>query len=168
MASCLNIDHSIETSRQGFMMEMYSMNKNQPMTKEHFIKRLGDLCLKSGLSGFPKDETDQHILLKSVILMIGHSGSFNEKEINDRLDIWVREISQIKNLDRVTLRRRLVDTGYLTRKKDGSSYQVSQPGPRPGLFEEAINQLNIPEVIATLREDIARRRKEYLEKSRGA
>jgi hypothetical protein len=56
------------------------MNNSQPITIEYFIKRLAALCLKSGLPGFPKDEIDQHLLLKSAILMMDQTGSKTEKE----------------------------------------------------------------------------------------
>lgn len=39
----------------------------QAMTKEYFIKRLADLCLRSGLSGFPKDEAVDQIDVVEVI-----------------------------------------------------------------------------------------------------
>jgi hypothetical protein len=143
------------------------MNNKPPITKEYFTKRLADLCVRSGLQEFPKDETDQHILLKSAILTIGQPGDFTEKEINDRLNVWVEEIGKIKYIDRVTLRRRLVDTGYLIRDKEGSRYLIAQPGPRPGFFDESIDQLDMLEVVTNAREDIARRKREYLEKSKG-
>ncbi len=139
-----------------------------PITREFFIKRLVDLCLRSGLPGFPKDDRDQHILLKSAVLILGGPGVFTEKEINEKLETWVSQVSQIKNMDRVFLRRRLVDTGYLTRNKDGSNYQIAQPGPRPGFFEESIDRLDILEVIETARQEMARRKREFLEKSKGA
>lgn len=144
------------------------MNNDQPISKDYFVKRLADLCLKSGLPGFPKNETDQHILLKSAVLLMDRSGNFTEREVNDKLDTWVKEVSQIKNIDRVTLRRGLVDSGYLVRSKDGSSYQVVQPGPRPELFEVDVDQVNPVEVIAAAREEIARRKREYQAKSKGA
>lgn len=137
------------------------------ITREHFIKRLGDLCLKSGLSGLPKNESDQQILLKSAVLMLDRSGKFSEPEINERLKAWVRDVSQIKELDHVSLRRQLVDTGYLKREPDGSRYWVAVPGPQPDLFDPTIDQLDIPQVIETLREEIARRKKEHLERSGG-
>ena len=143
------------------------MDNNLPISKDYFIKRLTDLCLKSGLPGFPKNEIDQHILLKSAVLLLNQSGNLTEGEVNEKLDTWVKEVSQIKNIDRVTLRRGLVDSGYLARSKDGSSYQVVQPGPRPELFAADIDQVNPVEVIATAREEIARRKREYQEKSRG-
>ena len=39
------------------------MNANQTVTEPLFLKRLTNLCLRSGMTGFPKDELDQHILL---------------------------------------------------------------------------------------------------------
>jgi hypothetical protein len=138
---------------------------DQPTSKERF-KRLGELCLRSGGSGFPKDFADQHILLKSAVLILGQPGTFSEKEVNEKLEYWVRHISQIKEIDRVTLRRRLVDTGYLVRSKDGSSYQIAQPGPKPGLFDATVDQLDVGKVIEATRAEIARRKKEYLEKAR--
>jgi hypothetical protein len=138
---------------------------DQPITKDRFEKRLAELCLRSGSSGFPKDIFDQHILLKSAVLILGQSGTFSEKEVNEKLEYWVRHISQIKEIDRVTLRRRLVDTGYLVRSKDGSSYQVAQPSPKPGWFDAAVDQLDVEQVIEAARSEIARRKKEYLEKS---
>ena len=143
------------------------MNTVRPITREHFIKRLGELCLRSGLSGLPKNETDQQILLKSAVLMLDRSGSFTEQEINVKLGAWVRNVSQIKELDHVSLRRQLVDTGYLKRDPDGSRYWVAVPGPEPDLFEEAVDGLDIPAVIEALREEIARRKKEHLQKSGG-
>jgi hypothetical protein len=143
------------------------MSNNRSITKEYFSKRLADLCIKSGLQDLPKDLTDQHILLKSAILMVGQpGGSFSEKEVNEKLELWFLEVGQIKFLDPVTIRRTLVDRGYLTRSKDGSAYQISQPGSRMILFDEEIDRLDVAEVIVTAREEIARRKREYMEKSR--
>jgi hypothetical protein len=58
----------------------------------------------------------------------------------------------------------LVDAGYLIRNKDGSSYQVVPLAPRPQFFEESIEEIDIPEVLKTAREEIARRKQEYLAK----
>ena len=142
------------------------MTTPQTVTKAYFTKRLAELCLKSGLSDFPKDEVDRHILLKSAVIMIGTAENLTEKDINARLEAWVDAVGQIQFLDRNTMRRSLVDAGYLRRSKDGSSYQVSRPGPRPGLFEADIDQLDIPQVIADAREETARRKREYLEKAK--
>jgi hypothetical protein len=146
---------------------MESVMADNTITKEYFIKRLSDLCVKSGLSEFPKDEKDQHILLKSAVLMLKGAGSLSEKEVNDKLETWVTDVSNIKYIDRVTLRRRLVDTGYLTRSKDGAAYQVVSSGSQLFVFDPAIDQLDPLEVIVNSREEIARRKREYMEKNKG-
>ena len=143
------------------------MNTIKPITQEYFIKRLSDLCIKSGLAGFPKDNISLHILLKSATITLGNSDSFTEKEVNAKLESWVKDISQMKGMDHVSLRRILVDTGYLTRNGSGSSYQVSQPGPRPDLFDATIDQLDVRKEIEAAREAIARRKQEFLQKSKG-
>jgi hypothetical protein len=143
------------------------MSSNHFISKDQFVKRIGDLCLRSGLSGFPKDDADQHILLKSVAMMIGQSGALTEQEINEKLRLWC-QVTQIKSIDYGTLRRRLVDTGYLVRSKDGSAYQVAPNGAGKFAFESAIDQINIPETIAAAREEIERRKRLYMEKSQRA
>jgi hypothetical protein len=60
----------------------------------------------------------------------------------------------------------LVDSGYLSRTKDGSSYQVAPPRPNPPFFDESIEQVNVMDVIQTGREEIARRKREFLEKQK--
>lgn len=144
------------------------MNTQQQLTQEQFTKRLVSLCLRSGLAGMPKDEIDQHILLKSAVLLIQPSSLLGEKEITEKLQVWLTQVCVIKNFDRVTLRRWLVDTGYLTRSSNGTSYQVAQPGPRPDLFDASIDQVDILETIRAAQEEMQRRKQAYLDKSRGA
>ena len=143
------------------------MNETQPVTQDQFIKRLTNLCLRSGLAGFPKDDLDQQILLKSAILLVGSGDAFSEKEINEKLEIWVTRVCPIQFFDRVTLRRYLVDSGYLIRSSDGARYQVAQPGPRPGFFDAAVEQLDILQVLQSARDEIERKKREYLSKAKG-
>jgi hypothetical protein len=143
------------------------MTNNQPITQAQFIKRLTNLCLRTGLVDFPKDDTDQHILLKSAMLLVGKADTFTEKEINQKQEIWCTDVCPIQFFDHVTLRRYLVDSTYLTRTSDGSRYQVTQPGPRPEFFDASIDQLDILQVLQTARDEIERKKKEYLQKAKG-
>jgi hypothetical protein len=137
-----------------------------PIQPEQFTRRLAELCLRSNLSAIPKKELDQHILLKSAVLLIGTAGVLSEKEITEKTHIWVTDICPIQGYDRVSMRRWLVDTGYVLRSRDGAAYQIAQPGPRPELFAAEVDQLDIPQVIAEARAEIARRKQEYLQKSK--
>jgi hypothetical protein len=70
----------------------------------------------------------------------------------------------MKKFDHSSLRRWLVDFGYLVRNKDGSRYEVAA-GSRAQLFDPSIDQVDIAEVIRNAREEIARKKQEYLAKS---
>ncbi len=144
------------------------MNTPQTMTSEQFTKRLVNLCLKSGLAGMPKDEADQHLLLKSAALLMGTTGALTEKEVNDKLQLWLTQVCVIKNFDRVTLRRWMVDTGYLTRSSNGATYQVAQPGPRPELFDASVEAIDPIETISAAREEQERRKQAFLAKAQKA
>lgn len=144
------------------------MNTNQKITSEQFTKRLVNLCLRSGLAGMPKDETDQNILLKSAALIINPSTPLTEAEVSEQLQVWLNQVCLIKNFDRVTLRRWMIDTGYLTRSSNGTSYRVAQPGPHPDLFDPSVDQVNIIETIQSARDEMERRKQAFLAKSKGA
>lgn len=138
---------------------------NQPtITQEYFVKRLIKLCLKSGLSGFPKDEVDRQILLKSAALTFNPTVVYVEKQVNQTLDAWIEGTGQSGKMDHGTVRRYLVDAGYLVREKDGSSYQVSS-GQRGDLFATSVDQVDPLQAITSAREEIAARKRAYLEKA---
>ncbi|MEA4910081.1 MAG: DUF2087 domain-containing protein [Anaerolineaceae bacterium] len=143
------------------------MNDTPFLSQADFVRRLSSLCSRGALGGIPRDEIDQHILMKSAVLMIGEPGPYNEQEINERLQAWITQVCPIQRFDRVTLRRWLVDSGYLERSRDGSGYQRTQPGPRPQFFDPAIDQVDVPAVVQAAREEVARRKQAYLEKSKG-
>lgn len=142
------------------------MDKNQTLTRELFEQRLAALLLRSGLAGMPKDVNDQHILLKSAVLMLGPAGTLTEKEVTERLEGWVKVSGQGKTLDRVSTRRALIDAGYLTRSADGASYEIARPGPRPELFAAAVEDIDVPAVLEAAREEAARRKAEYLARAK--
>jgi hypothetical protein len=139
------------------------MNIPKIITKQYFIKRLGDLCLRSGLSGFPAGREEQHILMKSAVLGLDPSGTYTEREIDSKLQFWISEIVELKGIDHVTMRRCLIDAGYLARNKEGTCYQISA-AQQPYSFESDIEQLDIATEIQNERDRIALRKKEYLER----
>ncbi len=140
------------------------MKNNQPMTTNEFKKRLVKLCLRSGLSDFPKSDIDQHVLLKSVMLTFDRTGDFTEKEINAKLKHWVEHIGTFELVDHVTLRRRLVDAGYVSRSNNGAVYQIAESGVGGDGFETAVNHLNPAQILSDARAEIERRKQAYLTK----
>ena len=141
------------------------MNPTSQITSELFSKRLAALCLRSGLASMPKDENDQHILLKSAVLLFKSAGPFSEKEINDQLQTWLTQVCVIKLFDRVTLRRWLVDMGYLARSSDGAAYQIHVP--QPSRFEADVDQIDILKTLQAAREEMERKKQAFLEQAKG-
>ena len=134
------------------------------MNTNEFKKRLVKLCLRSGLSDFPKSNVDQHVLLKSVMLTFAETAVFSEQQINAKLKYWIDNIGTFELLDHVTLRRRLVDAGYLTRSNNGATYQIANDDVGVVGFETAVNDLNPAQILNEARADIERRKQQYLAK----
>ncbi|WP_027416293.1 DUF2087 domain-containing protein [Aneurinibacillus terranovensis] len=79
-----------------------------------------DAYFKDGLDGplaeFPKKEKRKVAILKHIIKRFDYQKTYTEKEVNKIL----REVYD----DYVTLRRYLIEYGFMDRKADGSSYWV--------------------------------------------
>ncbi|MEN6409192.1 MAG: DUF2087 domain-containing protein, partial [Anaerolineaceae bacterium] len=106
-------------------------------------------------------------LFKSMMLTLKTDVTYTEKEINQKLSAWIDEVGgKLELVDFGTLRRGLVDNGYLTRNRDGSVYQVSVPGPASPVFEDAVNGVDPAEAVVNGRAEIERRKREYMEKAK--
>jgi hypothetical protein len=128
-----------------------------------FKDRLEVLCLRGGGQGFPRKQRDQHILFKSIILMLETRRDYTENEVNECLAKWLSEVGQAIEIDHVSLRRYLVDAGYLTRDAAGRSYRVD-PEQTAELFEAGIEEINLMDIVAEASKRTEKRKREYLEK----
>jgi hypothetical protein len=138
---------------------------NQLITCDEFTKRIVKLLVRSNLTDLPKSALDQQVLFKSVMLYLGQTDKMSEKEVNAKLIAWIQDVARMQAFDHVTLRRALVDAGYLTRSSDGATYQISPFNPRAWQFEAAIEHLDVLDVLNTAREEMAQRKRAYLEKA---
>ncbi len=134
----------------------------EPITCEEFKERLLDLCVHSSLTSLPHRLRDRHILMKSMVLNLSTDQRYTEKEIDERLKLWLATTGCARGLDHVTLRRQLIEHGYLGRERDGSCYWVCSTGGRQALFEPSVEDIDINEVIRTCRELIRQRKEDYL------
>lgn len=126
------------------------------ITLDEFVERLCKLGADRGPRGFPRRTRDREILLKSIVLGLDGERSYREREINERLIAWSREVAPAIEVDHVTLRRLLVDRGLLERTADGSRYRVGFP---PGMvaFDLAIFDLDLRATVAAYRDRASRR-----------
>ena len=131
------------------------------ITVAEFKARLVDLCLKSGLTGFPRGRRDRHILLRSVADTLDPAVTYRQDDVTDRLAFWFADIGQAIELDRVSLRRLMVDYGYLVRDKAGTSYRVRIEGRGEVEFGPGIAELDVYEVIGAGRKAIQEQKRRY-------
>ena len=135
---------------------------------DEFTAKLVELCLKSGLAGFPRGPRDRHILMKSVVLALDRSRVYSASEIGDRLSYWLADIGRAIESDHVSLRRMLVDDKYLERDSGGLRYQASSGGPADRLFSADVESVDVYMAIGEGMKAIAQRKHEYLRKRRDA
>lgn len=129
------------------------------ITLEEFIERVVRLGADPGPRRFPRGLRDREILMKSITLDLDEQRVYREREINEHLKRWLREIAPAIECDHVTLRRRLVDAGHLERPPDGSAYRVGFPA-KTVAFDVAIYDVDLRATVATYLAQRARRAEE--------
>lgn len=72
----------------------------------------------------PKKQQDAEVVLAISVLALDAERFYDESEINVNLAAWLDGIAADNGLDYVTLRRYLVDLGFLRRASDGAIYRV--------------------------------------------
>jgi hypothetical protein len=94
---------------------------------EEFVERLCRVGADRGPRRFPRKRRDAEILVKSILMLLDSSAEYAEREINRVLQEWKHGVAPAIHTDHVTLRRMLIDGGYLERTADGSRYRVGFP-----------------------------------------
>ena len=132
------------------------------ISRQELESRLVELCLKSGMTGFPRGRRDQQLLLKSIVLTLDPTKRYTEREIDDRLLFWLADIARSVDMDHVRRLRRLVDGGHLERQRDGSAYWVSEAGPRDALFDVDVDGIDVYRVIGEGMKEIERKKRLHM------
>jgi hypothetical protein len=107
-----------------------------------FERRMTALCLGGVGPALPRRRRDRHILLKSVALLLGHGTAYTERTINSLIGSWLEAAGPAVRLDHVSLRRHLVDEGYVVRDPAGGTYQVCPSPASPEPFDPAVDGLD--------------------------
>jgi hypothetical protein len=126
---------------------------------DEFVERLCRLGSDRGPRGFPRGARDRQIVMQSILMGLDSSRTYAEREINEILRAWNRELAPAIETDHVTLRRLLVDSGRLERTADGRAYRVGFP-PRAVAFDLEIYDLDLHATVEAYREQAQRRRRQ--------
>ena len=95
--------------------------------------------------------------------MLDAEAGYSEKEVNERLKSWLSRCQSF-NIDHVSLRRRLVEEGYLVRNADGSCYRVSVPEQAQRMFDPSLDRIDILETFQAGVDAIERKKREWQER----
>jgi len=134
---------------------------NERITAERFKKRLADLCVGSGPGGLPRRPADREILFTSVLLTLRREEGYTQKTLDRELVRWLTSIAEPIETDHVTLRREMVDRGFLVRESDGSQYRAAIPDWWTSAFESGVLEVDVPEVVERARQERARRKQAH-------
>jgi len=130
-----------------------------PITSSQFIGCFISLIL--GGRDLPKKQLDLHVLLISSILRIDPNRQYSESELNGELRIWATNFGGNFGLDHVTLRRFLIDYGYIRRDAAGTAYELESKD-LPFAFDPSIADLDLEEMIDKAREEREKRKQQYI------
>ena len=125
--------------------------KEAPVTATEFKDRLAALCRGTD-AGLPRKHRDRHILFRSIIQTLSVTERYSEQAVNAALKEWISEIGTGIGVDHVTVRRYLVDAGYLHRDAHGTSYQVQANGRGEVEFEPAVSRIDSAAAVQEARE----------------
>ena len=131
---------------------------------DEFASRLETLCLQRGGRGLPKKDRDRQILFKSVTITLDPNQAYTENQLNTALGKWLSNIGRMIDIDHVTLRRYLVDEGYLNRDAAGTAYSVRAEAT-VDLFDSAIDELDPLTLLEQAIERREQRKQLYLQKN---
>jgi hypothetical protein len=134
----------------------------KPISIAEFQDRLAVLC--PGMSGgLPRRQRDRHIVFRSIVQMLSVSQPYSEQAVNEALKEWISKVGTGFGVDHVTLRRYLVDAGYLHRDAYGTSYQVQPNGRDEVAFESEVGQVDPVDVVRKARQQAAARKRARME-----
>jgi hypothetical protein len=123
-----------------------------PIGAAEFRRRLTVLCSSGVGPGLPRKRRDTHILLRSMAMCFDPAVRYPEGAVGDVLKRWLDAAGPRVALDHVSLRRTLVDEGYLVRDPAGAAYEVRWAGRGGIAFETAVDLLGPEEILKAARE----------------
>jgi hypothetical protein len=130
------------------------------ITRHEFERRLILLCVRSGMRGLPRTRRDREILLKSIALLLTSDRVYTEAEIGTTIRLWLGAVAVRLQTDHATLRRHLVEQGYLVRDPWGSEYRLHEPTTTGIAFESDVDFVNVLSLVIAATEQMQRRRRD--------
>ena len=137
---------------------MNSSGRTVPVGADEFSRRLVKLCLDSGGGGLPRRARDRGIVLKAATLGFEAGRTYTEREVNGVLAAWLRDVGAALESDHVSIRRELVDEGFMERDSGGAWYRLGPAARARTRFAPEIDAIAPERLIRDARAARAARR----------
>lgn len=129
------------------------------ITANQFTSRFVSIMLSA--QGMPKKQPDRDIIFVSAILHLDPTRNYTESELNDALRRWTNRFGENCGLDHVTLRRYLIDEGYIARDSAGAAYRLAAE-TAPTTFDPSISDLDLDQLLFEARSEREKRKQQYM------
>jgi hypothetical protein len=121
-------------------------------------RSLERLLANGPLTGWPRRPDDQSLLVRLAAARFEPGRAYRETEVNDVLKEALAQFSAEYGIDHVSMRRALVDAGWLVRDKSGALYEPD-PARRPEL--EALRDLQPATILKQAQEAREARKRQH-------
>ena len=109
---------------------------------------------------YPKIARDRTVFLACATASLAQGQQYSETEINGTLGSWLKSKDALEAIDHVTLRRYLIDTGFLGRAKNGADYNVISSALALAIEPDAL-RLRVEDVLRNSEEERLERKKAW-------
>lgn len=130
-------------------------------TVEDVIVLLRRLFHGGRLRRMPKKQQEADVIMALSLLGLDPGVFLEETDINVHLSAWLDDISSDAGLDYVTLRRYLVDCGFLRRATDGAIYRIC-PERIDAVLPPGARDINPKQVFAEVQTARDQRKQQFL------
>jgi hypothetical protein len=132
------------------------------MNVDEYKRQLADLTTRGGIREWPyKSVSDQHVLMKSATYSLEADRDYSEQELNDLLGAWCEQVAGNMQIDHASLRRHMVEAGYLRRDAAGYRYRLDDD-QATRLFERDVSAIDPVVVVREALKEIEARKQRYL------
>ena len=110
----------------------------------------------------PRKQRDRHILFRAIAQTLESRSPYSEQDLTRSLRDWFASTGLDASFDCVSLRRYLVDFGYLYRDKAGRLYAVRINGNETVRFDSGIEGLDVVDFIWSRKTRAIARKRRWL------
>ena len=130
--------------------------------RETTRRTLKRLLANGPLVGLPTRPADQALLMGLAAARSNAQKTYRESEVNEVLKSWLQTFCAPFGIDHVTMRRLMVDSGFLARDKSGSAYRIN---PKKIVDRDADRTIELAQVLVEIQNERQTRKRQRLSSS---